>query len=58
MALLLDAGLKVRHFTEPAPQPGGAPAQSERNRRIPWFNIGMAEVRLIQRAASTGCRVC
>ena len=39
MTLLLDAGLKLRHFAEPAPQPGGDPAQSERNRRIPWFNL-------------------
>ena len=39
MALLLGAGLELRHFAEPAPQPGGDSARSERNRRIPWFNL-------------------
>ncbi len=32
--LLLDAGLLLRHFAEPAPQPGGNPARNERNRRV------------------------
>lgn len=39
MTLLLDAGLELRHFAEPAPQPGGDPARTVRNRRIPWFNL-------------------
>ena len=39
MTLFLNAGLELRHFDEPAPQPGGDPARSERNRRIPWFNL-------------------
>jgi len=39
MTLLLDAGLKLQHFAEPAPQVGGDPARSGRYRRVPWFNL-------------------
>jgi len=38
MALLLDAGLELRHFAEPAPQ-GGDPAKADRYRRVPYFLI-------------------
>ncbi|MES1975351.1 MAG: class I SAM-dependent methyltransferase [Pseudomonadota bacterium] len=36
MRLLLEAGLTLRHFAEPAPH-GGDPAQIARYRRVPWF---------------------
>lgn len=39
MTLLLDAGLELRHFAEPAARPGGDPARSERYCRVPWFNL-------------------
>lgn len=39
MTLLLEAGLQLRHFAEPAPQPGGDPVRSGRYRRVPWFNL-------------------
>jgi SAM-dependent methyltransferase len=38
MALLLDAGLELRHFAEPAPY-GGDPRRVARYRRAPWFVI-------------------
>lgn len=38
MSLLLDAGLQLRHFAEPAPQ-GGDPAKADRYRRVPYFLI-------------------
>ncbi|MEG3146383.1 class I SAM-dependent methyltransferase [Sphingomonas sp. RT2P30] len=38
MALLLDAGLVLRHFAEPAPY-GGDPRRAARFRRAPWFVI-------------------
>jgi SAM-dependent methyltransferase len=36
MSLLLDVGLQLRHFAEPAPQ-GGDPAKADRYRRVPYF---------------------
>jgi SAM-dependent methyltransferase len=38
MALLLDQGLVLRHFAEPAPH-GGDPAKADRYRRVPFFLI-------------------
>jgi SAM-dependent methyltransferase len=38
MALLLQQGLVLRHFDEPAPQ-GGDAAKAERYRRVPYFHI-------------------
>ncbi|HEY4163138.1 MAG TPA: class I SAM-dependent methyltransferase [Dongiaceae bacterium] len=38
MSLLLDAGLLLRHFDEPAPH-GGDPEKIARYRRVPWFLI-------------------
>lgn len=38
MTLLLDAGLELRHFAEPAPV-GGDAALNERYRRSPYFII-------------------
>jgi SAM-dependent methyltransferase len=38
MALLLEQGLVLRHFEEPAPR-GGDPAWQERARRVPWFVV-------------------
>jgi SAM-dependent methyltransferase len=38
MSLLLDAGLQLRHFAEPAPT-GGDPDKAGRYRRVPWFLI-------------------
>ena len=38
MQLLLDAGLELRHFAEPAPS-GGSPEKAARYRRVPWFHI-------------------
>jgi SAM-dependent methyltransferase len=38
MSLLLEAGLQLRHFAEPAPH-GGDPAKADRYRRVPWFLI-------------------
>lgn len=38
MALLLAAGLELRHFAEPLPH-GGDPARLARYRRAPWFLI-------------------
>lgn len=38
MTALLDLGLELRHFAEPAPQ-GGDPAKAERYRRVPYFLI-------------------
>jgi SAM-dependent methyltransferase len=36
MSLLLNAGLRLRHFDEPAPS-SGDPEEAERFRRVPWF---------------------
>ena len=36
MSLLLNAGLRLRHFDEPAPG-SGDPEQAVRFRRVPWF---------------------
>lgn len=36
MALLLDQGLILRHFAEPAPT-GGDPVKAARNRRVSFF---------------------
>lgn len=38
MSLLLEQGLELRHFAEPAPQ-GGDAGKAERYRRVPWFLI-------------------
>jgi SAM-dependent methyltransferase len=38
MTLLLDAGLELRHFAEPAPT-GGDPQKQEQYRRVPYFLI-------------------
>ncbi len=38
IALLLGAGLELRHFGEPAPT-GGDPAKAARYRRLPWYLI-------------------
>jgi SAM-dependent methyltransferase len=38
MTTLLDLGLELRHFAEPAPT-GGDPATVDRYRRAPWFHI-------------------
>ena len=38
MALLLGAGLELRHFAEPAPT-GGDPERAHRYGRVPWFLI-------------------
>lgn len=38
MTLLLDAGLELRHFAEPAPA-GGEPMKMARYRRVPYFHI-------------------
>ncbi len=38
MTLLLDAGLELRHFAEPAPY-GGDARRAARYRRAPWFVI-------------------
>jgi SAM-dependent methyltransferase len=38
MSLLLDAGLQLRHFAEPAPR-GGDAAKADRYRRVPYFLI-------------------
>lgn len=38
MTLLLDAGLELRHFDEPAPT-GGNPAKAARYRAVPWYLI-------------------
>jgi SAM-dependent methyltransferase len=38
MTLLLDAGLQLRHFAEPAPT-GGDPERMDRYRRVPYFLI-------------------
>jgi len=38
MALLLEQGLNLKHFSEPAPH-GGDPAIADRFRRIPYFVI-------------------
>lgn len=38
MSLLIDQGLVLRHFDEPAPT-GGEPGQAERNRRVPYFLV-------------------
>lgn len=38
MSLLLGAGLTLRHFDEPAPQPDDGP-RARRYRRVPWFLI-------------------
>jgi SAM-dependent methyltransferase len=38
MSLLLDAGLTLTHFAEPAPT-GGPPAVADRYRRAPWFHV-------------------
>lgn len=38
MTLLLDAGLVLRHFAEPAPR-GGDPERGAHYRRAPWFLI-------------------
>ncbi len=38
LRLLLDSGLQLAHFEEPAPT-GGAPAKADRYRRVPYFHI-------------------
>ncbi len=38
MTLLLDAGMQLRHFAEPAPT-GGDPRKREQYRRVPYFLI-------------------
>ena len=38
MSLLLDLGLELRHFAEPAPT-GGDPAKATQYRRVPYFHI-------------------
>lgn len=38
MQLLLQTGLQLRHFDEPAPN-GGDPAKAQRHRRVPYFHI-------------------
>jgi SAM-dependent methyltransferase len=38
MTLLLDAGLQLRHFSEPAPT-GGDPQKRDQYRRVPYFLI-------------------
>ncbi|WP_159717660.1 class I SAM-dependent methyltransferase [Geminicoccus flavidas] len=38
MSLLLEQGLILRHFAEPAPR-GGDPAKADRYRRVPYFLI-------------------
>jgi SAM-dependent methyltransferase len=38
MSLLLEQGLQLRHFDEPAPH-GGDPARADRYRRVPYFLI-------------------
>jgi SAM-dependent methyltransferase len=38
MTLLLENGLQLMHFSEPAPY-GGDPAKAERYRRVPYFHI-------------------
>lgn len=38
MSLLLEQGLQLRHFAEPAPH-GGDPARAEHYRRVPYFLI-------------------
>lgn len=38
MSLLLEAGLQLRHFAEPAPY-GGDPAKADRYRRVPYFLV-------------------
>ncbi len=38
MSLLLEQGLELRHFAEPAPR-GGDPAKADRYRRVPWFLV-------------------
>jgi len=38
MALLLGAGLQLRHFAEPSPH-GGDPEKADRYRRVPYFLI-------------------
>lgn len=38
MTLLLEAGLQLRHFAEPAPT-GGDPEKMDRYRRVPYFLI-------------------
>ena len=38
MALLLDAGLILRHFDEPAPT-GGDEGKAWRYRQLPWYLI-------------------
>lgn len=38
MGLLLEHGLLLRHFAEPAPA-GGDPARAERYRRVPYFHV-------------------
>jgi SAM-dependent methyltransferase len=38
MTLLLDAGMQLRHFAEPAPT-GGDPQKREQYRRVPYFLI-------------------
>ncbi|WP_312797158.1 class I SAM-dependent methyltransferase [Tianweitania sp.] len=39
MQLLLENGLQLRHFDEPAPSGGGDPARVSRQRRVPFFHI-------------------
>ncbi|QIB34473.1 class I SAM-dependent methyltransferase [Ancylobacter pratisalsi] len=38
MSALLDLGLQLRHFSEPAPT-GGDPAKADLYRRVPYFHI-------------------
>lgn len=38
MTLLLEAGMQLRHFAEPAPT-GGDPQKRDQYRRVPYFLI-------------------
>ncbi len=39
MSLLLEQGLNLRYYAEPAPQEGGDPATADRFRRVPYFVV-------------------
>ena len=39
MRLLLDAGLRLTYFQEPAPIPGVNPGKAASYRRVPWFLV-------------------
>ncbi len=53
MRLLLDQGLSLRHFDEPAPT-GGEPEQADRNRRIPFFLVMEWQKPPLAEAATSG----